>query len=515
MRNEKPVVLCIMDGWGLRQDKADNAVALAHTPNFDRLLTDCPTTQLSASGPDVGLPQGQMGNSEVGHTNIGAGRVVRMDLPKIDAAILSGNFQKMPNLQAFVSTMRASKGAVHIFGLMSEGGVHAHLRHLVASVAAFADAGLPVRLHLFLDGRDTPPKSALGDLEKLQSAIDALSDVSIATVTGRFFALDRDTRWDRIERAYRAIAFGDGVFMAKTAAAAITAAYQRGETDEFAQATIIGGYAGLGDGDGIFMTHFRADRAREILSAFLEPAFTGFDRGATPTIAAALGMVAYSEPLNRLMNAIFPQEVPQDSLGEWVSAQGKKQFRVAETEKYPHVTFFFNGGVESPWPGEERFMVASPKVATYDQKPEMSAAEVTEALTSAILSREYALIVVNFANPDMVGHTGDLQAAIKAVEAVDASLGRAMTAVKEAGGAMLITADHGNCELMRDPATAEPHTAHTTNPVPLVLFESSPRAHVTLADGGRLSDLAPTTLALMGIDQPAAMIGRSLLEKTS
>ncbi len=508
-----PVVLCVLDGWGLRDETADNAVALGATPNFDRIWASGPRTTLSASGADVGLPKGQMGNSEVGHTNLGAGRVVLMDLPKIDAAIGDASFSRRPALTAFIA--KAEGGAAHVLGLMSEGGVHAHQRHLVAVTRALARAGLTVKLHVFLDGRDTPPTSALGDLDRLEAALSDLPTVAIATVTGRFFALDRDNRWERVAQAYAAIAEGRGAADPQpTARAAIEAAYARGESDEFALATTIGGYAGVAPGDSLFATHFRADRMREILSALLEPDFDGFDRGERPpAFRAALGMTAYSDALDRRMAALFPQEPIVNGLGDWVARLGVAQFRAAETEKYPHVTFFFNGGVETPTEGEERFMAPSPKVATYDLAPEMAAGEVTEALTNAILSRRYGLIVVNYANPDMVGHTGDLKAAIRAVEAVDAGLGRAIEAVERAGGAMLATADHGNCELMRDPETGAPHTAHTTNPVPLMLIDARPGApRLGLEPDGRLADVAPTLLALMGAPQPAEMTGRSLLK---
>lgn len=508
-----PIVLCVLDGWGLRDDPADNAVAQAETPNFDRIWSARPHATLSASGADVGLPDGQMGNSEVGHMNLGAGRVVLMDLPKIDAAIESGDFARRPALTGFTDALRRSGGVAHVLGLMSTGGVHAHRHHLVAALRALSEAGVGARLHLFLDGRDTPPQSALEDLDALEAAIATLNHVAIATVTGRYFALDRDQRWERVEAAYRAIVSAQGATPpAASARAAIDAGYARGETDEFIQATVIGGYEGVKDGDGALMTHFRADRAREILSSLLEPAFEGFDRPVRPSFAAAVGMVEYSDALNARMAALFPQTVPNNTLGAWASAQGARQFRVAETEKYPHVTFFFNGGAETPDAGEARHMAPSPKVATYDMAPEMAAAEVTEALTKAVVSGDYELIVANYANPDMVGHTGDLSAAIAAVEAVDAGLGAVVAAVEAAGGAMIVTADHGNCETMRDPKTGAPHTAHTTNPVPIILVDARPGASATdLAYGGRLADVAPTLLSLMGLDQPAEMTGRSLL----
>ena len=526
---KRVVVLCVLDGWGLRAETEDNAVAQAETPNFDALWASRPHTTLSASGADVGLPDGQIGNSEVGHMNLGAGRVVWMDLPKIDRAIEEARFATRPVFQDFAQQARAGGGLVHLLGLMSTGGVHAHQRHLIATTRSLVEAGLSVRLHLFLDGRDTPPKSALGDWDALSAALSDLMTgaeprVRVATVSGRFYALDRDKRWDRVEAAYRAIAGGEAAPEAGIAPdprAAIEAAYARGETDEFVLPTVIGDYAGARAGDALMMTHFRADRAREILSALLEPAFDGFERkGGAPAFAAAMGMVEYSDALNRRMTALFPQEVPENGLGAWLAAQGRSQFRIAETEKYPHVTFFFNGGVETPLAGEARHMAPSPKVRTYDLQPEMAAADVTDALTEAIVSKVYDLIVVNFANPDMVGHTGDLSAAIRAVEAVDRGLGAAVAAVESVGGAMLVTADHGNCEMMRDPKTGEPHTAHTTNPVPAILLDARSDAGtgpgtgarpVALREGGRLADVAPTLLALLGLRQPAEMTGESLI----
>ena len=508
----KPIVLCILDGWGLREETEANAVALAATPSYDRLCAEAPMARLSASGEDVGLNPGQMGNSEVGHTNIGAGRVVWMDLPKIDNAIRSGEFAENARLRAFATSAQTSGGVVHIMGLMSPGGVHSHQNHIAEAVRVIAGAGAEIALHLFLDGRDTPPKSALGYLSEFEAAIDTAPNVRIATVSGRFHALDRDNRWDRVERAWRAIVLAEGEHAA-TAREAIEAAYARGETDEFATPCALEGYSGVRPGDSLFMTHFRADRAREILSALLDPGFDGFQRPSAPQWSAALGMVEYSTIHNQFMAAIFPQEEIVDTLGAWVSGLGKTQFRLAETEKYPHVTYFLNGGAEAPHNGEDRSMAPSPKVATYDLQPEMSAPEVTSSLTKAIRSGGYDLIVVNYANPDMVGHTGDLGAAIKAVEAVDAGVGAAWRAIVEAGGAMLVTADHGNCEMMVDPQTGEPHTAHTTNLVPAFLI-AAPEAglsDVRLRERGRLADIAPTLLDLMGAPAPTAMTGQSLL----
>ncbi len=517
MTDNKTVVLCILDGWGLADPTEGNAIAQALTPTLDRLMARCPHATLKTSGEDVGLPPGQMGNSEVGHTNIGAGRVVWMDLPKIDRAIEDGQFDSRPALASFIDTLKASGGRAHVLGLMSPGGVHAHQRHIAAAAAALATAGVPVRLHLFTDGRDTPPVSAADYLAQFETQIDGLPDVEIATVSGRFFALDRDHRWERVVRAYRAIVDGASaasdaadapVRRAATPAEAIAAAYAADKTDEFIPPTVIGAYAGVAPGDGLFMTNFRADRARQLLQALLAPTFDAFERGPQPAWAAALGMVAYSDALNEVMAAVFEPEPIVDGLGSWVSRQGLTQFRLAETEKYPHVTFFLNGGVEAPTPGETRRMPKSPRVKTYDLAPEMASEEVTAALVEAIRSRDYDLVVCNYANPDMVGHTGDLFATMRAVEAVDRGLAQAVAAVEETGAVMLIISDHGNAEQMIDPDSGGPHTAHTTNPVPIILVGGGSAG---LATGGRLGDVAPTVLALMGVPQPPAMTGRSLL----
>ena len=500
----KPVVLCILDGWGLREDRTANAPALANVPNFNRLRATCPNATLVTHGPDVGLPTGQMGNSEVGHTNIGAGRVVAMDLGAIDLAIEDGTFFSNPALLDFIHSLKASGGTAHVMGVVSDGGVHGHILHLLAALRALRGAGLPVVVHAITDGRDVPPSSGAGFMAQL---LDGLPDgARIGTVTGRYWAMDRDTRWERVARAYEAMAHGAGA-AAPDAAAAVADAYARGETDEFIAPTVIGDYAGARDGDGVFFLNFRADRAREILSALGDSAFAGFDTGRRPAWAAMLGMVDYSAAHAAFMTAAYPKQEIRNTLGAWVSAHGRTQFRLAETEKYPHVTFFLNGGSEVVLPGEDRYMAKSPKVATYDLQPEMSAPEVAEHLVGAIEHR-YDLIVVNFANPDMVGHTGILSAAIAACEAVDRGLGLALAALDRAGGAMIVTADHGNCETMVDPVTGAPHTAHTTNPVPVILVGGPPGA--TLRPG-RLADLAPTLLDLMGLDLPPEMTGSSLI----
>ncbi len=513
MPTKKPVVLCILDGWGLNPNEDGNAVALAQTPNFDRLMADCPNATLTTFGNDVGLPTGQMGNSEVGHTNIGAGRVVAMDLGMIDLAIEDGSFFDNSALKVFAAKVKASGGVAHIAGLASPGGVHSHQSHIAAAAKALCDAGLAVNIHAITDGRDVAPKSALDQIAALEAALP--DGAHVVSVIGRYYALDRDTRWERVETAYRRIVDGEalngfdglngGVY--DRASDAIEAAYARGETDEFIQPSAIKGYHGLKTGDGLFFANFRADRAREILSAIGDPDFDGFDITGRPTLAALLGMVDYSKTHDSFMTTVFPKQEIVNSLGAWVASKGLRQFRLAETEKYPHVTFFLNGGRETPEIGEDRAMPKSPKVATYDLQPEMSAPKVTEKLVDAI-GAGYDMIVVNFANPDMVGHTGDVAAAMKACEAVDAGLGAALAALDKAGGAMIVTADHGNCEVMIDPETGGRHTAHTLSPVPVILFGGPKGA--TLAKG-RLADLAPTVLALMGLDQPPEMTGRSLI----
>ncbi len=499
----KPVVLCILDGWGLREQTEGNAVALANTPAYDRLMATCPHSRLSASGEDVGLPPGQMGNSEVGHMNIGAGRVVWMELGRIGRAIADGSFAENPALGRFIQRMKASGGTAHLVGLVSEGGVHSHIDHVIAAARIVAGAGVPVVLHALTDGRDVAPGSAPGDIARLQ----AETGQPVATVIGRYYAMDRDRRWDRVKAAFDAMVHAEGL-RAPDVAAALAAAEARGESDEFIRPTVIGDYGGMADGDGVLSLNFRADRMREIMAAIGDPRFDAFDTGSRPRLAALAAMSSYSRAHDAYIDVLFPKEEIVNTLGHWVAERGLSQFRLAETEKYPHVTFFLNGGRETPEAGEDRFMPHSPKVATYDLQPEMAEPEVAARLVRAI-ETGYDLIVVNFANPDMVGHTGDLQAAIRAVEAVDDGLGRAVAALDKAGGAMIVTADHGNCETMIDPETGKPHTAHTTNPVPVILVGGP--AGVQLREGGRLADLAPTVLQLMGLPRPPEMTGQSLI----
>ena len=506
----RPVVLCILDGWGHRAETANNAIARAQTPVWDRLTATCPHALGDASEHHVGLPDGQMGNSEVGHMTIGAGRVVLQDLPKIDAAVADGSLAELPALDRFAAALIASGGTAHVMGLLSPGGVHSHQNHIAAVAKALALQGVPVAVHAFLDGRDTPPQSAKDYVQDFEIAIADGGPIPIATVTGRYYAMDRDKRWDRTADAYAVLMDGKGKLGARqdSVAEAIEFAKLAGETDEFVRPTPIGKYSRMNDGDGVFMANFRADRARQILSALLDPDFDGFDRPRVVNFAAALGMSEYSEQHNRWMETLFPPKIPANVLGEAVAGAGLKQLRIAETEKYAHVTFFLNGGREAPFAGEQRILVPSPKVATYDLQPQMSAPELTDRLVEAVADGGFDLIAVNFANTDMVGHTGNLEAAVKAVETVDACLGRLEAAVIAAGGALLVTADHGNAEQMADPETRQNHTAHTRNPVPILLAAGGAGRTVR---NGTLADIAPTVLDLMGLPRPAEMTGASLL----
>jgi 2,3-bisphosphoglycerate-independent phosphoglycerate mutase len=503
----KPVLLCILDGWGHRDDGDDNAIELADTPNWDRITRESPWSLVDASELYVGLPNGQMGNSEVGHMNLGAGRIVMQDLPRIDLAVKDGSIVKIPALATFIQKMIDSTGVVHLLGLLSPGGVHSHQDQMAAMAGILDAAGLNVVVHGFLDGRDTPPQSALEFVADFERKIAHFGRVRIGTIGGRYYGMDRDKRWERVALAYDSF-LGDAP-RAATPKQAIEAAYARGETDEFVKPTLIGDFAGMNDGDGLFMANFRADRARQILTALVDPAFEGFERKRVIKFGTLLGMVEYSTALAKFMPCLFPPVELTHTLGEIVSEAGLQQLRIAETEKYAHVTFFFNGGEERLFPGEERILVPSPKVATYDLKPEMSAYELTDKLVAAIESGKFDLIVVNYANGDMVGHSGNLPAAVLAVEAIDRCLGRLTAAVTAQSGAMIITADHGNAEMMKDPITGKPHTAHTLNRVPFILV-NGPASAKKLKDG-RLADVAPTILELMGIPRPSEMTGHSLM----
>ena len=504
----RPVVLCILDGWGHREAADNNAIKLGRTPIFDRLWQQAPHALLRTSAGDVGLPDGQMGNSEVGHQNLGAGRVVQQDLPRIDRAVADGTLAGNPVLGELVTSLAYSGGACHLIGLLSPGGVHAHSAHMVALARAVAAAGLEVRVHGLLDGRDTPPKSAVGFVGEFELAVADEPRIRIASLSGRYYAMDRDKRWERTAEAYRMLVAGDGA-RANTVTEAIETAYDKDVSDEFVLPVAIQGYAGMADGDGLLCANFRADRMRQILSATVDPVFDGFDRGRCVQFAAMAGLVSYSQALDAYLPPLFPTAPLDGTLPEVVAEAGLTQLRIAETEKYAHVTFFLNGGSELTFKGEERILIPSPRVATYDLKPEMSAPEVTDQLVDAIRGGHFDFIVVNYANADMVGHSGDLTATIKAVEAVDRCLGRLETAVADAGGALLITADHGNAETMLDPDTASVHTAHTSNPVPVLLVNAGV-AGAALRDG-RLADVAPTLLELLGLPIPEAMTGRSLL----
>ncbi|MCZ8115219.1 2,3-bisphosphoglycerate-independent phosphoglycerate mutase [Silanimonas sp.] len=503
----KPVLLLILDGWGHRDETADNAIALARVPHWRRLLAECPHTLVHTEGKFVGLPDGQMGNSEVGHMNIGAGRIVYQDLTRVDAEIESGDFFRNPELLAACHAARDAGGTLHLMGLLSPGGVHSHEAHLFALIEMAKREGVArVAVHAFLDGRDMPPKSAEPSLRALAGVMAKAGNAHLASVSGRYFAMDRDKRWDRVESAYRAMTEAVAEFRAADGLTALEAAYARGENDEFVKPTVIEGAAPMRDGDAMVFFNFRADRARQITAAFTVPGFDGFAKPRAIALSRFVGMAEYSADLPA-KTAYAPEDL-RDTLGEVIAAAGLKQLRIAETEKYAHVTFFFSGGREALLPGESRELVPSPKVATYDLQPEMSCPELTDKLVSAIRGGEVDFIACNIANPDMIGHTGDLQAAIKAAEAVDIALGRLREAIEAVGGEMLVTADHGNLEMMRDPETGQPHTAHTVGPVPFVYVGRK----ATLRSGGALRDIAPTVLQLMGLPKPAAMTGESLVQ---
>ncbi len=510
---KRPVALIILDGWGINPSCDNNAVCLADTPRLDALLRDYPSTRIAASGLDVGLPAGQMGNSEVGHLNLGAGRIVYQDLTRISKSIEEGDFFTNPVLLDAMAQVKASGGTLHLHGLLSDGGVHSHNSHLYALVRMARDHGLQrIAIHAFLDGRDTPPQSGEGYLAELETQLQTLGAGEIATVMGRYYAMDRDNRWERVERAYLAMTAGEGLTVG-SAAEAIAGAYSAGQTDEFVEPRVVlrqgRPVATVRAGDGMICFNFRSDRAREITRALALADFNGFRRGPAPKLATYVCLTEYDETFG--LPVAFESELPQRLLGEVVAQAGLAQLRIAETEKYAHVTFFFNGGSEVPFQGEERVLIPSPKeVATYDQKPSMSAEAVTDEVVARIRSGRYGFIVLNFANPDMVGHTGVLSAAIAAMETVDRCAGRVVDALLEAGGAMLITADHGNCEQMVDEG-GKPHTAHTSNPVPLILVD--PQRPDARLESGRLADIAPTLLELLELQQPEQMTGRSLLRR--
>ncbi|WP_404364837.1 2,3-bisphosphoglycerate-independent phosphoglycerate mutase [Marinobacter sp.] len=506
-----PTALIILDGWGHRDPSDDNAISNASTPCWDKLWQEQPKTLINTSGMFVGLPKGQMGNSEVGHMNLGAGRVVYQSLTRIDKDIADGQFESNQVLCDAIDKAVKRDGAVHLMGLLSPGGVHSHEDHILAAAELAAKRGAKqVYIHAFLDGRDMPPRSAMASLQKAEEKMKALGVGRVASIVGRYFAMDRDNRWDRVEAAYNLITLGEAEFTAPNAVAALELAYERDENDEFVKATRIHDRDqpnGLvGDGDAVIFMNFRADRARELTRAFVERDFSGFERKRQPAIADFVMLTEYAADINA--TCAYPPAELTNGLGEFMANLGKTQLRIAETEKYAHVTFFFNGGKEEPFEGEDRILVPSPNVATYDLQPEMSAPEVTDKLVEAIKSGKYDLVVCNYANGDMVGHTGKLDAAIKAAECIDECVARVTEALRKVGGQGLITADHGNCEQMQDPESGQVHTAHTLGPVPLVYV--GPQT-VSFADDGALSDIAPTLLELMKLDPPPEMTGHSLL----
>ncbi|QMV15742.1 2,3-bisphosphoglycerate-independent phosphoglycerate mutase [Vibrio spartinae] len=508
MSSKKPMALVILDGWGYREDNASNAINNAKTPVLDSLIANNPHTLISASGLDVGLPDGQMGNSEVGHTNIGAGRVVYQDLTRITKAIADGEFQTNATLVAAIDKAVAAGKAVHLMGLMSPGGVHSHEDHIYAAVELAAERGAEkIYLHCFLDGRDTPPRSAEDSLKRFDELFAKLGKGRIASLVGRYYAMDRDNNWERVQKAYDLLTQAKSEFTYDSAVAGLEAAYSREENDEFVQATVIQAAdeasAAIEDGDTIIFMNYRADRAREITRTFVAD-FAGFEREKFPA-AEFVMLTQYAADIP--LNCAYPPESLTNTYGEWLSKSGKTQLRISETEKYAHVTFFFNGGVESEFEGEERQLVASPKVATYDLQPEMSSEELTDKLVAAIRSGKFDAIICNYPNGDMVGHTGVYDAAVQACEAVDKCIGRVVEAIKEVDGQLLITADHGNAEMMVNPETGGTHTAHTNLPVPLIYVGNQA---IQLKDDGKLSDLAPTMLALTETEIPDEMSGKVL-----
>jgi 2,3-bisphosphoglycerate-independent phosphoglycerate mutase len=510
----KPLLLVVLDGWGLRAEREANAIAIAGTPAMDALMREFPWTAIQTSGLSVGLPEGQMGNSEVGHTNLGAGRVVYQDLVRINRAVDDGSFFQNPALLQACARARAGSGALHLLGLLSDGGVHSHVEHLHACLELARREGVPRALvHAFLDGRDTPPRSGLEYLRAFEKRIADKGYGKVATVCGRYWAMDRDKRWDRVAEAWKAMVRGEG-YRAASGVRAVEEAYARGETDEFVKPTVVVNGGGeprgrIRDGDAVLFFNFRADRAREITRAFTDDAFAEFDRTPRPALSAWVCMTRYDEKF--ALPVAFGPDQPTRIFPELVARAGLRQLRCAETEKYAHVTFFFNGGQEQVFENEDRILVPSPReVKTYDQKPEMSAREVTAKVVEAIRSGKYGFILVNYANPDMVGHTGILEAAVKAVKVVDECVGKLWQAARAAGMAMLVTADHGNCEMMVDPVTGQPHTAHTLGPVPFILADPDFKG-AKLRAQGVLADVAPTALQVMGLQKPPEMKGLGLV----
>ncbi len=513
-----PVVLCILDGWGLRDGTGGNAVRLARTPNYDFVMSRYPTTRLTAHGQEVGLPDGQIGNSEVGHLNIGAGRIVEMELRKINRICSAGELGKQAGIRRFVEAVGRSGGTAHVLGVLSDGGVHAHVDHMIATVEVLSDADIPTVVHAFTDGRDVAPMSAGKSLERLLTCLSGLpgeprpddlpGSPGIATISGRYFAMDRDHRWERTGKAFSAMVHGEAP-RHETPASVIAGAYSDGVTDEFIRPAVVGNFGGMASGDGLICVNFRADRVRQLLASIGARSFDHFETGIRPGLSAMTGFVSYSDAHDEFMDSVFEKDTLPGTLGQRISEAGLRQVRIAETEKYPHVTYFLNGGEETSFPGEDRRLIPSPRVPTYDLQPEMAAGEVTAAVVDVLSARSHEFLVVNYANPDMVGHTGNLDAAIHACAAVDRGLGDIVRSLADAEGVMILTADHGNCEVMIDPVTGGPHTAHTTNPVPLAVIGN--RSGIELRCGGRLADVAPTLLELGGLEPAAGMTGQSLL----
>lgn len=508
---KKPLVLLILDGWGYREQTESNAIAQANTPVMDRLWKQYPHSLISGSGLDVGLPDGQMGNSEVGHVNLGSGRVVYQDFTRITKAVADGDFFTNPVLVNAVQQATQADKAVHIMGLLSPGGVHSHEEHLLAMVKLAEQQGATrIYLHAFLDGRDTPPRSAANSIAIFEQHFAQSGTGQVASIIGRYYAMDRDKRWDRVQQAYDLLTQGKASYEYSSASAALTAAYARDENDEFVKASAIltanGQRISMQDGDAVIFMNFRADRARQFTRAFVEPSFAGFTREAQPQLSSFVMLTEYAADIK--IPCAYPPESLNNVLGEWLAKHQKTQLRISETEKYAHVTFFFSGGREEVFEGEDRILIPSPQVATYDLQPEMNSAELTDKLVAAIHSGKYDVIICNYPNGDMVGHTGILSAAIKAVEAVDHCIGRVVNALEQVGGECLITADHGNAEMMQDAASGQAHTAHTSGPVPLI-YVGRP---ATVVEGGILSDIAPTMLHLLGLPQPAEMSGKVLMQ---
>lgn len=508
--NITPVLLLILDGFGYSELTESNAILAADTPNWDTFWQKYPHTLINASEQHVGLPNAQMGNSEVGHLNIGSGRVIYQELSRVDMAVQDGTLGDNPAIKTAIDQAIANDSTLHIMGLLSPGGVHSHESHIFAMFEAAANAGVKkIQVHAFLDGRDTPPKSAAASLEKLQQLCDRLGVGRIATLCGRYYAMDRDNRWERVKPAYDAVSHASAEHRAESAIAALEQAYNRGETDEFVQPTIIGSTeesTGMQDNDTAVFMNFRADRARELTRALTEQSFNEFERDHFPRLAHYVTLSNYGDDFAHLPCAFAPEKI-ENCLGEYLSSLGLHQLRIAETEKYAHVTYFLNGGREQPFDGEERILVPSPKVATYDLQPEMSAFEVTDKLEDAIKSKKFDTIICNYANGDMVGHSGNMDAAIKAVETLDQCIGRVVKAMQAIGGEVIITADHGNAEQMADPKTGQAHTSHTLNLVPFLYIGRA----ATLADQGALSDIAPSILNIMGLEQPSEMTGNNLI----